>query len=199
MLGAGEDPDPDLAAFIDEHVADVERVLAVRDYVECGHPLWSSLPYLLRRFAGRARVIHLVRHPVPTALSWLTHTAYIEPFAKHVPVKVLLSPFDRGVHYASYRERWPSLTPYEKSLFYWLEVNAFGLRVEQQTSAPWLPVRFEALVRGDALPRVLEFAGARGRDAATPGMVDRFHYIADPVDPRLIEQHPDVMSVARTL
>jgi hypothetical protein len=203
MLGAGDDPasvDPELAAFIDEHADEIEQTLATRDYVECGHPLWSTLPYLLRRFAGRARVVHLVRHPVPTAFSWLTHTAYTEPFGKHTPVKVLLSPFDEGVHFTSYRERWESLTPYEKALFYWLEINAFGLRLEAHASVPWLRIRFEDLARGDALVRLLDFAGAEVRDVPRPGMVDQFRYITDAwADPRLIEQHPDVMEVARVL
>ena len=38
MLGAGADPDPELADFIDEHLEAIERTLATRDYVECGHP-----------------------------------------------------------------------------------------------------------------------------------------------------------------
>ena len=71
MLGA-RDPaslDADLAAPIEEHVADIEAALANRGYIECGHPLWSTLPYLLDRFTGRARVVQLIRHPVPTAWS----------------------------------------------------------------------------------------------------------------------------------
>ena len=203
MLGVGDDPagtDPDLAAFVDQHVDAIERTLAKRNYVECGHPLWSTLPYLLRRFAGRARVVHLVRHPVPTAFSWLTQTAYTEPFGKHVPEKVLLSPFDEGVHFTSYRERWESLTPYEKALFYWAEVNAFGLRLEATANVPWLRIRFEDLANGGALPALLEFAGAETRDVPRPGIVDVFGYSTDAwADPRLIEQHPDVMEVARVL
>jgi len=202
MLGAGDDPasvDPELASFIDQHADDIERVLESRDYLECGHPLWSTLPYLLRRFAGRARVIHLVRHPVPTAISWLTHSAYIKPFATHIPEKVLLSPFDDGVHFVSYRERWATMTPYEKALFYWLEVNAFGVRLEAEGKAPWLRVRFEDLVRGDGLARVLAFANAEAREVDRPGMVDQFRYICDTCDPSLIAQHPDVMELARTL
>lgn len=203
MLGAGDDPagtDPELAELVDEHVRAIEQTLVTRNYVECGHPLWSTLPYLLRRLAGRARVIHLVRHPVPTAFSWLTHTAYTEPFGKHTPVKVLLSPFDEGVHFTSYRERWEALTPYEKALFYWVEVNAFGLRLEARANVPWLRIRFEDLASGGALPALLEFAGAETRDVRRPGMVDQFRYITDAwADPLLIEQHPDVMEVARAL
>jgi hypothetical protein len=202
MLGAGdpENLDPRLAEAILEHVAEIEGTLDTRDYVECGHPLWSSLPYLLRRFAGRSRVVHLVRHPVPTAFSWLTMSAYTPPFGTHLQEKVPLSPFDAGVRFPSYRERWPALTPYEKALFYWAEVNAFALRLEREAGAPWLRVRFEDLVGGVALPRLLEFAGADTAAAPPSGVVDKFYYHTDcRSDPRLIEEHPEVVRVAREL
>lgn len=201
MLGAGAEPDPELAGFIDEHVRAIEQTLESRHYVECGHPLWSALPYLLRRFAGRARVIHLVRHPVPVAFSWLTMSAYTPPFVSYVPERVLLSPFDAGVQFPAFRERWPSMTPYEKALFYWAEVNALGLRLEREAGVPWLRVRFEDLVRGDALPRLVEFAGGDANNAVAPkGVIDKFVYLTECwADPRLIERHPEVMAVALEL
>jgi hypothetical protein len=84
MLGAGDPSrlDPGDAQPILEHVAHIEATLATGAYIECGHPSWSSLSYLLRRFAGRVRVLHLVRHPVPTAWSWVTHRAYCPPLGR---------------------------------------------------------------------------------------------------------------------
>lgn len=202
MLGAGDPAHlaPERAEPVLEHVTTIEATLATRHYIECGHPLWSTLPYLLQRFGGRARVVHLVRHPVPTALSWVTHSAYTPPLAPHVAEKVLLSPFDNGVHFTSYQERWPLLTPYEKALFYWAEVNAFGLRLEQSAGVPWLRVRFEDLQRGDALPHLIDFAGAAVPPAAPAGGVDAYHYATCFwSSPRLIERHPEVLRVATAL
>lgn len=201
MLGAGADPQPELADFIDQHVRVIEETLESRDYIECGHPLWSSLPYLLRRFEGRARVVHLVRHPVPVAFSWLTMGAYTPPFVSYVPERVLLSPFDDGVQFPAFRERWATMTPYEKALFYWAEVNALGLRLEREAGVPWLRVGFEALVHGGDLPRLLEFAGANADTAAaSPGVVDKFVHLTECwADPGLIERHPEVMQVAGEL
>ena len=204
MLSAGEPEnlEPDLAEIVREHVAGIEETLTTREYVECGHPLWSSLPYLLRRFAGRARVVHLVRHPVPTALSWVSMTAYVPPLVAYLPEKTPLSSFDEGVHFTSYRERWKALTPYEKALFYWAEINAFGLRLEAEANVPWLRVRFEDLVRDrSALRRLLEFACANAPgDVTPPPAVDRFQTLTSAwSDPRLIKRHPDVMQVARAL
>lgn len=203
MLAAGDPAllDPDLAEPILEHVKDIDEILANRSYVECGHPLWSTLPYLIDRFAGRVRVIHLVRHPVPTAWSWVTQSAYCPPLAPHLRERVLLSPFDKGVHFTSFREKWEEMSPYEKALFYWTEVNAFGLRLQRSTAVPWLTVRFEDLLRGDALARLVAFAGF-GSPTSTARkleVVDEFHaYAGFWCDPRRVANHPEVLDVART-
>jgi hypothetical protein len=202
MLAAGDPAGlaADIAAPIHEHVAVIEETLATKSYIECGHPLWSTLPYLLERFAGRARVVHLVRHPVPTAFSWVTQSVYTPPLSRHVEEKVLLSPFDEGVQFPEYRHRWPSLTPYEKALYYWAEVNAFGLRLEERTEVPWLRVRFEDLLRGAALPRLLEFTGIDADSTSPARAVDDFHFVTTSwSDPRAIGRHPEVVRVAEAL
>lgn len=198
MLGAG-DPhrlDSNLAEPILDHVDFIEEVLESKPYIECGHPSWSSIPYLLRRFEGRVKVVHLVRHPVPTALSWLTHLAYCRP-APHLAEKVLLSPFDEGVRFPSYRQRWDSMTPYEKSLYYWLEVNALACALPEA-----LRIRYEELFEASTLDRFLAFAGLGGADGAIAPerLVDRFRYLT-PLwfAPHLIEEHAEVMSLATRL
>ncbi len=208
MLAAG-DPSrlpAKVAAPILEHVALIEETLTQRAYIECGHPAWSSLPFLLRYFAGRVRVVHLVRHPVTTAWSWVTQRAYCDPMGPHVSEKVLLSPFDEGVQFRSFRERWPGLTPYEKALFYWAEVNAFGLQLETTASVPWLRLHFEKLFSDDSIDALLDFAGLRDGLTRTPlnderaGIVDKFHaYAGFWTDPRAIVRHPEVMELAAVL
>jgi hypothetical protein len=180
-----------------QHVASIEQTLLTTPYIECGHPLWSSLLYLLERFAGRVRVIHLIRHPVPTAWSWLTQRAYCPPLVPHLPERVLLSPLDDGIRFTAFHERWASLTSYEKSLFYWAEVNAFALHL-QTAGVPWMRWRIEDLSRGEGLKELLAFAGL---DSQPPALapVDKFHFLADACDPRLIERHPEVLEIARSL
>ena len=67
-----------LPAAVLEHMDWIEGQLETRSYVECGYPNWSTIPHLAHRFRGRARVIHLTRHPVPTCSSWLTHRAFAQ-------------------------------------------------------------------------------------------------------------------------
>lgn len=198
---APEDLDEEDAQPTIEHVAHIEDQLASTTYVECGHPLWSTLPYLVERFRGRVRVIHLVRHPVPTAISWVSHNAFVPPTVPWLGEKVLVSPFDDGVRFPAYRERWSALTPYEKSLYYWAEVNALGLDLERRGDVPWLRVRFEELFRADTVKRIAEFIGfdiAPAIDGAN--IVDEFRYLATVwTDPGLIARHPELVAVARSL
>jgi hypothetical protein len=197
---AARDPsklDAVLAGPILAHVDEIEQTLATRSYIECGYPSWSTIPYLIDRFAGRVRIVHLVRHPVPTAWSWVSQTAYCPPMSPHLQEKVLLTPFDEGIQFESFRARWPEMTPYEKALFYWAEVNAFGQRLRD--SVPWMQVRFEDLLRGDELSRLLTFAGIDGSAAPTE-VIDEFRaHSGFWCDSRLITRHAEVLDVAREL
>lgn len=205
MLGA-RDPaqlDRATAAPILAHVAGIEEILQHRSYIECGHPLWSSLPYLLQNFSGRVRVVHLVRHPVPTALSWVAQQAYCPPLAAHLSIKQPLSPFDEGIRFTSYRAHWSDLSPYEKALFYWLEVNWFALRLQEQTGEPWLHIRFEELFRTTTLEGLLGFSGIEanigGRTLLPPPLDDHPCLLGLWSDPALIARHPDVIELASAL
>jgi hypothetical protein len=205
MLGS-RDPSslgPKLSGPILSHVSDIERRLETRTYVECGHPCWSAIPYLADQLKRRVRVVHLVRHPIPTALSWLTHQAYCPPLAPHLEEKVLLSPFDRGIQFEEYRDGWDELTPYEKALYYWAEVNAYALRLEEELDAPWLRIKYEDLFWGQGLERFTEFVGlplaGTGLESKRR-LVDEYRYVTDAWwDWRLIENHPRVLEIARQL
>lgn len=204
MLGAASpaDLEPRLAEPILDHASAIEQRLETGRYIECGHPCWSTLPWYAKRFEGRMRVVHLVRHPVPTAYSWLTHQAYCPPFLPHLREKVLLSPFDAGVQFPEYQERWSSLAPFEKALYYWTEVNAFGLRWEKELGVPWLRVTYEDLFGGSGLAAVHAFLNldAPGPDGDTKARVDRFHYVsAGMQDWHAVMNHPHTVETARQL
>lgn len=194
---------PEKAAPILAHADFIERELQLRPYIECGHPCWSSIPYLSARFKGHVRVIHLARHPVPTAFSWMTHGAYQPPLLPHLREKVLLSPFDPGVHFTSYGARWPALTSYEKCLYYWAEVNKLGLEMERSSDIPWLRMTFEELFGGEDLERLLAFLDLPQTPAiltARIQAVDQFRYLSGSHPERMsFERHPDIAGVAAEL
>ena len=205
MLGAGDPArlEPELAAPLLRHLDAVERRLETRPYIECGYPCWSSIPYLAQRFAGRLRVVHLTRHPVPTALSWLTHGAYQPPLLPHLREKVLLSPADPGTALGEYGSLWDSISPFEKCLYYWAEVNGFGLAQQDALALPWLRLSLEDLSGGEGLARLLAFLELPRREsifAARTHALDRQRSITlERPQPALTGRHPQIARTARAL
>jgi len=185
-----------LPAELLEHLQSIEETLTGRNYIECGHPCWSTIPQLLRVFAGRVRIVHLVRNPVPVAHSWITHRAFRPPVVPQIPERVLLTPFDGGVRFPQYREGWSALPPHEKVLYYWLEVNALALELQSTVDVPWLTIRFEDFIRGEANDSLAQFLELESIDDV-PRLVDRHRHGTELTwDEARITQHPHVMKLA---
>jgi hypothetical protein len=186
-----------------QHLDHIENLLETQPYLECGHPNWSTLPYLVDRFPERIRIVHLTRHPVPTCYSWLTHGAFQPPLLPHLPEKILLSPFDEGIRFKHYQDRWDQLLPFEKCLFYWAEVHAFALDLETRLREPWLRLKYEDLFQGQGLQQLLEFLGLPLRESLLPQttqVVDQYRYLtAVWQDWRVIHQHSSVIPITQTL
>lgn len=178
-----------------------------RPYVETGWPLFAALPLLAARFGERLRVVHLTRHPVPTALSHLVHNSFAGSDRDDEYTRLAtLGPSDPNVFGAEYAARWERLSPYEKCLFWWTEVGLFGLELpEHLPSTALLRVQSEAMLGGEerVLQALLEFMGLEWH----PGwlehagrQVDRWHHHTDrDVDPQQIHRHPRTLDLARRL
>ncbi len=191
-------------ALLDRHVAAIEQDLESKPYIECGWPCYGPLPYFARRLSGRVRVVHLVRHPVPTAASLLTHLLY-HPRRGRLTGQALPMPCDAGVAMPEYHVRWAALSRFEKCLYFWAEINLLGLRLERQLGVPWLRLRSEDLFDGDGLDRLLAFIGLPRREpiyAARPRPYDghaqgtRVEFEAG-LD--ALGDHPRIVALARTL
>lgn len=188
------------------HCERIERILEQKFYVECGWPAWGAVPYLLQRFEGRIKIVHLVRHPVPVACSWVTHRAFCPPLIPGMPFfqeKILASPFDEGTAFPQYRKDWQGMNPFEKSLFFWAEVNALGLKQEETSGVPWMRMRFEELFNGLALQDLLDFIGLAKQgniDTELENTKDEFHYLCDAWwHPQDIQKYPEICEVAARL
>ena len=202
-LAEAAEKNPSLSPEVRVHADAIERRIAVRPYLECGHPCWSSIPFLARRFAGRVRIVHLTRHPVPTCYSWLAHRAFRIPLAAHIPAKILLSPLDVGIEFKEYEAIWNGLTPFEKCLFYWAEIHAFGIRCQSRLGVPWLRLKYEDLFGGDGLKQLLAFldlAPQENHPDDTSRLVDEYRYLTDDrTDWRITRNHPQVIRLATEL
>lgn len=189
-------------AVVTEHLDRIEEILERKSYLECGHPAWSSMLAIAARFPGRFRIIHLTRHPVPCSYSWLTHGAFQTPLFPHMPPKILHAPSDEGVLFPEYSQHWETLSPYEKCVYYWCEVNGFALRLESELGVPWLRLRSEDLFKGDGLAAMLAFLDlpAFGKNPATDEVVDRFRYLSGVwTEWQAILNHPRALEIAGKL
>jgi len=105
-------------------VTKFEEILKEKSYIECGWPAWGAIPYLIERFKGRIKIVHLIRNPIPVAYSWLSHGAFCPPLIQGIPFfkeKILASPYDEGSSFPGYRDKWKEMNPFEKSLFFGLK------------------------------------------------------------------------------
>ncbi len=176
-----------------------------RSYVEVGFPALALFPLLRERFGDRLRIVQLVRHPVRVAASLVTQRWYTDPGRPDVRATVALTPSSSGVLLRDYAERWSSMTAFERGLFYWYEVHAYGREVARMCSTDEFRLfRFLDLV-GDASARddLLGFLGLPVSQAALSNpaeRIDQFHRpTSESIDVSHIEDHPPVVALATAL
>jgi hypothetical protein len=151
---------PDLAALrrqlpkVDRHIDRIGEIVAAgRIYVETGFPSYAWMPYLKSMWGDQFRWAHVVRHPMFTAGSLVTHACYETSSHLYVPEygeHVYLQPTDAGVVMGDLAAPWPSFSEFEKCLYYWTEVNTYGIELADGGLRPDATVRFEDLFGGNA-------------------------------------------------
>jgi len=201
--------DPAAVLSLPEVREHVEMVASATDrpYVETGWPLFAALPLFASMFGSELRVIHLTRHPVPSALSHVAHSSYAgSPRDDAYTRLATLGPSDRRVFQPDYRERWHQLTPYEKCLFWVTEVGMFGLEFEERfPEIAFLRIQSERTLGGDrqllrALVRHMQLAWDERWLDHTHERVARWNHHSDlDVDPLLIERHSAALATAERL
>src|SRR3954452_11175795 len=175
-----------------------------RPYVETGWPLFAALPLFASLYGLGLRVIHLTRHPVLSARSHLAHSSYAgSPRDDAYTRLATLGPSDPRVFQTSCAERWGSLTPSQKCLFWVTEVGLFALEFEERfPGVSFLQVQSEAMLAGDrpTLQALVAHLGLRWDERwveRTGTHVDRWnHHTDSEVDPHLIERHPAAVATA---
>lgn len=189
-----------------EHLDRIDRVLGQRTYVECGWPAFAAVPLFIERYAPRLRLVHLVRHPVPTALSYLTHGFY-RPTKNHKEymARAQLDPFDAGIVNRQYQGRWKSLSAFEMCLFQWLEIHTWAEEIKRTyPEVPLLTVRMEDLFGangGVVLDGITDLAGLPRRPAIhrlRSERMDKWRLrTEEDIQWRRVFLHPEVVSLAR--
>jgi hypothetical protein len=200
--------DPQAILDVPEVAAHAERIeRSRRPYIETGWPQFAALPLLAARLPKRLRIVHLTRHPVPSALSHLAHrrAGHRRGTEADAP-DATLTPTDPGVFQPYYSDSWERLTPYEKCLFLWTEVQLYGLELPGRIGRiPFLRIRAERLLAGDRralvrLLRFLELPWSDGWEAHHRRVADRWQdYAEHGVDPLELHRHPTTVEVAAQL
>lgn len=141
---------PEIAAHLDA----VDETLTRATYIETGWPVFSAIPLFAQRFGARLRVVHLTRHPVPTAISHMVHKTYAgSPRVDGYTELAALDPFCDGVAHSGLGARWDDLTPFEKTLFWWTEVHLYAEEVSTRyPEVPFHRVKSEELLSGNPQP-----------------------------------------------
>ena len=200
--------EPEAILQVPQVRAHLERIERCRTlYVETGWPLFAVLPTLAQRVPERLRIVHLTRHPIPTALSHLAHNSYAGSARDDAYTRLAtLGPGDANVFQSQYADLWAELSPYEKCLFWWTEVNLLGLELpERLERIPSLRVASERILGGEraALEPLLEFMALDWNEhwlALAGRTVDRWHHHTDlDVDPAAIRRHPMTVETAHAL
>jgi tetratricopeptide (TPR) repeat protein len=133
-------------SIINKHLSNITNIIKNKIYIETGWPCYPAIPLFYKIFKKNLKVVHLIRHPVNVACSIMTHGYYQKRNDDYVKY-AQLDPFMSGIIYTEYRNLWNSMSPYEKCLFWWTEINRYALELQEKLSdIPFLQVRFEDLV-----------------------------------------------------
>lgn len=164
-----------LTARVRRHLDRIDAAVASgRTYIETGWPSYGALPLLADRYEERFQVIHLVRHPVPNALSLLSHRLYHgSTRPDRFVADAVLAGTDPGVRYADDATTWAARSAFERCLFTWKEVNRYALDLSALGGSPMPVLHFERLFEAGELDEVLERLELT-RPTLAPGHVDRW-------------------------
>lgn len=141
----GTDLKPSENIVLEKHLSYIEETSKKSIYIEIGWQSIAGISKLYDRFSDRLRIVHLYRNPIKVGASLVTHRWYSDnnPVVDRAELAEL-KPFDDGAQLKEYSKIWDSLNMYEKSLYYWTEVNFCSLAIKNRyTSLPFYSLKFE--------------------------------------------------------
>ncbi|QEF99474.1 hypothetical protein Mal15_35390 [Stieleria maiorica] len=125
--------------------------------VDFGWTMRSLVPYFYEQLANQLRVLYVHRHPIEVAASF----KLIGNYSIYNSEDWAIIPRHPNALYPQFAARWDSMTPFEKCLYYWLEVNAAAQELKQvYPELNVLEVKSSDLFRSeDVLQSIVEFTG----------------------------------------
>lgn len=173
-----------------------------RHYLECGFPCWRHLDWFNDKLACPVKIIYLHRDPVQVARSWLKLNAFVPPVLPHLSTKELFHPAAPEALLPHYQYMWHELTPYEKGLYYWEEVQLQAARYKSAWQEEnWFELTFQQLTNRRVLQDLMGFLDADAEvNDFDDSPRDNFQGVEqDIVIEELICRHPEILRIAGNL
>jgi len=177
-----------------------------RHYVETGYPAITLIPYFVERFGDQLKLIHLYRNPVDVGSSFSRARFYHSQSASGFEKQTFLQAVDEiDVINTSWKTNWHHLSPYEKVLFHWLEMNHYALEIRDKYSTiPFFPTKTENMFGNrDELMKLIEYMELPWREKMweeTNRKRDGVKWsISRATNLDAIFKHPDVLLLATKL
>ena len=194
---------------LEKHLDFIEEETEQKKYIEVGWQSIAGIAEFYRRFGDRLKVIHLYRNPVYVAVSLVTIDFYTNKH-KQRNEKAILRPFDDVALLNEYKDRWGEMSHYEKSLYYWTEINLRALEIKSQyDNLPFYSLKFENLFKKNketgriTLVELLSFMDLnydRKMLDALKIKHDEYHYKTHlHIDWKNIDKHPQTLALADKL
>jgi hypothetical protein len=186
------------------HVERIAATLETRSYIETGWPSFAAVPMFIELFGDRTRLVHLVRHPVPTSVSHSVHQLFygsprVDDYTRHAT----LHPALPGAFQRELNGHWTRMSAFERCLFWWTELNLYALELRERfPQVPQLTIRSEEMLSGDpeAIAMLLAHLGLSDTGelaGRTAGVEDRWHHRTDrDLDWSAIRRYPRALALA---
>ena len=186
------------------HLQNVKDLLdGNKIYIETGWPCYVAAPLLIDQLGTQCNFVHLVRNPVKVALSLATHNIYKR---EDLAASAAISPLDEGVVQKDLADKWSTMTEYEKTLFWWTEINLYALELRKEHPAnKFFFLRYEDIFSSpddQLLKALIQFIGLEYRPALEQlkvKNVDKYRFHMTPVDWKLIFKYPKTCALAKEL
>ena len=183
------------------HLETIKDTLGSRKYIETGWPCYSHIPFFIEALNDRARIIHLIRHPVNVAASLTTHDFYDPANKNGFNIHGALNPYIEGAVLKAYQTRWEKMGRFEKCLYHWAEINLYGIWLQETyRNIPFLRIKAEDLFEnpGAMYRQIMKFAGIPWQKdiSKESNRIDSYsRQTRERIDPELLLQHPEIISV----
>lgn len=193
---------PDVA----REIGVMRESIAEREYIDTGWASYAALPYLIAEFGeANVRIVHLVRHPVPTAVSLVSLDMYAPGRRRDEWTELgMVDPSTPHVALTGYATRWQMLSAFEKCLFWWTEINQYAEDLSARyPRVSFIRVQAEEMFSAEkgGLRRITDHFGLPYRPAiagATGERYDRWRFGLDEViDWRQANNHPELLALMK--